>query len=506
MPISPALSQGALLAIQTTRFERLDVYFEHPNGLQKAGSVARGSFGRNWRVGGQIAFSTSLESHASAVWLRIEGLSSYELLELRLVSQPAARHQFELTAFAIGAALALLGVAALFNFGLSIGLRQSFFLWHGGWAATIMVWGIVWSQVGLTVFPELAGTTSNRLATGLACLAILLATLATAAALRRASPRWARQLLIGLGILVFFLGILSCLPGANISRFAIVLGIGTLACLAWASVCIVSAWRSGHPEGRDLAISWTIPMTTLAVTQIVDLSGVLWGGGDRIVMLSASALQVVGLTALAAARLGYLRIERDIAIETGAKLAKLAERDPLTGLLNRRGFLARCSEDYGELVNVPFGLLLIDLDRFKLVNDRFGHQAGDDSLIILARKLLTLEHRYPCRVGRLGGEEFVVGVSGLAGAELYGLGEALKVELADCDFSAIAPALHITASIGIAEGVADGPFEKLYPQADKALYAAKHAGRNSVVSFDRASAGRRDPTVSYEAEIERLGV
>ena len=133
VPIAPALSQDASLAIQSTRFERLDVYFEYRNGIRKAGSVGRGAYGSNWQVGGQIAFDTDVDNQASAAWLRIEGLQSYDLLELRMVSQPAAQRQFQLTAFTIGAALALLGIAALFNFGLALSLRQSFFLWHGGW-------------------------------------------------------------------------------------------------------------------------------------------------------------------------------------------------------------------------------------------------------------------------------------------------------------------------------------------------------------------------------------
>ena len=504
VPIAPALSQDASLAIQSTRFERLDVYFEYRNGIRKAGSVGRGAYGSNWQVGGQIAFDTDVDNQASAAWLRIEGLQSYDLLELRMVSQPAAQRQFQLTAFTIGAALALLGIAALFNFGLALSLRQSFFLWHGGWAATVMIWGLVWSQIGLTIIPEMAGTTSNRLATILACLAILLASLATAAALRQATPKRARRLLVALGGVVFALGTVSGLPAANIGRFAIVLGIGTLSCVALATACIAKAWKDGHVEGRYLAISWAIPMATLATTQIVDLGGVLWGGGDRIVMLFASALQVICLTGFAAARLGSLRVERDVAIETGLRMVELAERDPMTGLLNRRGFLARCSEDFGRLVKVPFGLLVIDLDRFKLVNDEFGHQTGDEVLIAISRKLQTFEARYACHVGRLGGEEFVVGVSGLDEEDLFRLGEAVKSELAQCNLDAIAPALRITTSIGIAQGIADGPFDTLYRQADDALYAAKHAGRNRVIIADISSARHQEIITLRVSGIDRV--
>ena len=89
--------------------------------------------------------------------------------------------------------------------------------------------------------------------------------------------------------------------------------------------------------------------------------------------------------------------------------------------------------------------------------------------------------------GRLGGEEFVLGVSGIAGADLRRLGEAVRTELAECPFNAIAPALQITVSIGIAQGLADGPFGSLYRLADDALYAAKRAGRNRVVTVEDGS-------------------
>lgn len=487
VPIAPAQARNASLAVQVTRFEQLDVYFEHQNGVEIPQTVTEGAFADKWHVGGQLAFAAPGDVPTQAVWLRLEGLESYDLLKLRIVSGAAAQRQFELTSLAIGAALALLGIAALFNFGLAIGLRRRFFLWHGGWSAAVMLWGVVWSQIGLLVLPGIAGTITSRLATGLACFAILLAALATASALRGILEKAALRLLVGLGSAMFAMGVASGLPGADITFFAPLLGIGTLMSVAVAVICIATAWRKGHVEGRDLAISWALPMATLVLTLVVDLGGVLWGGGDKIVMLFASALQVVCLTAFATTRLGALRVERDTAIATGKRLAELAERDPLTGLLNRRGFLARCAKDFGGRTTMPFGLILIDVDRFKAVNDEFGHQTGDEALILLADKLKTFEAAHDCHAGRLGGEEFVLGVSGIAGADLRRLGEAVRTELAKCPFDAIAPDLKITVSIGIAQGLADGPFGPLYRLADDALYAAKRAGRNRVVTVEDVS-------------------
>lgn len=121
--------------------------------MQHAGSIARGAYGEAWHAGGQLAFNAEGNNQVDAAWLRIEGLESYDLIELRIVGHSVARRQFELTSFVIGAALALLGITALFNLGLAISLRRCFFLWHGGRGATVMIWGMVWSQIGLTIYP-----------------------------------------------------------------------------------------------------------------------------------------------------------------------------------------------------------------------------------------------------------------------------------------------------------------------------------------------------------------
>ena len=485
LPVPASQSRDASLAMHTTRFERMSVMFEYADTLGPRQTIGRGDFADSWHIGGQVAFRARGDRPASAVWLRIAGLEDYNLLSLRIVSAQAAQRQFELTAFAIGAALALLGIAALFNIGLAASMRRSFFLWHGGWAATVMVWGLVWSQAGLAVFPAAAGTVSARLATVLACLAIMFATFATASALRDALPRWPLRLLGALGVLVLAAGVASGLPGVDIGQFAPVLMIGTLSSLALATACIAAGWRKGHGAARDLAISWAIPMVTLAMTQIVDLDAILWGGGDKVLMLYASALQVVCLTGFATVRLRALRMQRDRAVEIGKALAELAERDPLTGLLNRRGFLGKYAEAFGGAAGRPVGLLLIDVDKFKAVNDEFGHQAGDEVLVTLGRRLASFEERFGCRAGRLGGEEFVLGVSGVADGGLVELAETVRSELAECDFGATAPGHRISVSIGVAQGAADRPFQALYRKADEALYAAKREGRNRVVCADR---------------------
>lgn len=239
-------------------------------------------------------------------------------------------------------------------------------------------------------------------------------------------------------------------------------------------------------------------MLALGATEFLDLGANLVGGGAQIAVLLASAFQAVCLSGLTTRRLGVLRTERDAAIASEIALMELADRDALTGLLNRRGFVRRCEQAFGHLDQVPFGLLLIDIDRFKRINDRFGHEIGDAVLVGLSARLRALEDRHDCLTGRLGGEEFLIGISGLPASALRPFADRVR-EALRTDEDGIHPA--VTVSIGVAHGTASGPFAALYGKADRALYQAKTGGRNRVV-FGDGDTVARDPA---GAGLELLG-
>jgi diguanylate cyclase (GGDEF)-like protein len=486
---------GGKLVAHFTRFEQITAIFEHPDGTSERQSVRRGAFGDRWRLGGQIAFSSEAGKPVTAVWLRVEELQSYELLRVRFLSEDASSRQFELLAFLIGAAVAMLAVAAAYNIGLGLIMRRRFFLWHGCWATTMLLWGLIWSQAALVVFPSIAGTTASRIATILSCAAVMFAAVTAASAFKSFLPGLVCRVIGASGVLVALLGVAASVPGANLGIYGILLSVATLLTLLAVAVAIGVGWRRGHAQARDLAISWALPMIMLGATQIIDFNTTLWGGGAQIAVLFASAFQTICLSTLATLRLNILRVQRDAAVAAGNKLAELANRDPLTGLLNRRGFTKACEQMFGHRKTTPFGLLLIDVDHFKSVNDRFGHEAGDAVLVTIGAELRALEQVYPCCAGRLGGEEFVIGVTGFSAPALRQFAETVRSAVGALDHSAVAPHFLLTVSIGVAEGVADGPFRKLYGRADRALYAAKRSGRNKVVfaSTDEAAS---------EAQIE----
>jgi len=160
---------------------------------------------------------------------------------------------------------------------------------------------------------------------------------------------------------------------------------------------------------------------------------------------------------------------------------KMALTDPLTGLYNRRYFMRHLEGVLSarQLANVA--LLMIDVDSFKIVNDRFGHQAGDAALELLGERL-RLEARAVDLIARLGGEEFAVVMIGAGLNEVAATAERIRAKLAAEEFApAPESAFPLTVSIGAAVAQAcDIGMDKLMRAADRALYLAKARGRNRV--------------------------
>jgi diguanylate cyclase (GGDEF)-like protein len=155
--------------------------------------------------------------------------------------------------------------------------------------------------------------------------------------------------------------------------------------------------------------------------------------------------------------------------------------DELTGLLNRRSLQSRLAEvsQQAELTKQPVSLVMGDLDRFKLVNDKWGHSVGDlvlsQAADAMRQGLRTFELLY-----RIGGEEFLLVLPGAGENEALTIAESLRsaVEAAD------AGGLGVTCSFGVATSrPGDLAFEQLLQASDEALYAAKRAGRNRVEVF-----------------------
>jgi diguanylate cyclase (GGDEF)-like protein len=159
-----------------------------------------------------------------------------------------------------------------------------------------------------------------------------------------------------------------------------------------------------------------------------------------------------------------------------------AMTDPLTGLLNRRAFLQDAEALLQQQVqrDRPIGVLLVDLDHFKSINDRFGHAVGDKVLQIFARTT-RMNLRQTDLVGRLGGEEFTVVLADASVDNAYLVADRLRKAFAAAAGMIDGQPLHATASIGVAVIVDPSQdLAHLITLADQALYLAKARGRNRV--------------------------
>lgn len=171
-------------------------------------------------------------------------------------------------------------------------------------------------------------------------------------------------------------------------------------------------------------------------------------------------------------------------------LEELASLDGLSGLANRRGFDRQIERDWlqaGEHCK-PLALMMVDIDHFKLFNDRYGHVAGDTCLRAVGETLSLVTLEEAVLVARYGGEEFALLLPGLDLERAAALAEEARKAVEDLSINhSESPCGHVTVSIGVESFVPD-KFQTaadLVEAADNALYAAKRRGRNTVVAHAR---------------------
>jgi len=167
-----------------------------------------------------------------------------------------------------------------------------------------------------------------------------------------------------------------------------------------------------------------------------------------------------------------------------AELKSLARTDPLTGVNNRLALVEAAGRALDAAVGDgrPLGVLMLDVDHFKAVNDRFGHGGGDQVLLSLVERIQRVLGRGDV-IGRIGGEEFVVLSPGHGLRHTRVLGERIRAEVEGAQLTLDGRAFGMTVSVGVTEAApAERNVTALLQRADAALYAAKRAGRNRVVA------------------------
>ena len=253
-----------------------------------------------------------------------------------------------------------------------------------------------------------------------------------------------------------------------------------LVAVAFELACVVAmadaAWRVGQrpksPSKLLLALTGAV-YALLAVTVIrmamlpvhiaPDLTFATFtqSNAEALFLGGASALTPIAIILLLAR----------IITETIDTFQYQSQRDGLTGLFNRRAFDSMTAH-----AGAAGAVIFCDIDHFKRVNDRFGHEAGDVVICDFAELIGSVGHT----AGRIGGEEFALLLPGASAITAAGVAEDIRLRFNDMRHEVLPPGEGLSASFGVADYSADEPARRAFARADAALYAAKAAGRNRV--------------------------
>ncbi len=249
------------------------------------------------------------------------------------------------------------------------------------------------------------------------------------------------------------------------------------------------------PRGRARVYLFTVLGTLLCIVVAFAYDGYSWGTGEW--HLGTRPLNNVIIPVILAMPFFFLLLSkmRELAI-AHQELMSLASTDVLTSCLNRRAFTAMVDAylEKAKHGGVPGegALMIADIDHFKQINDRFGHDKGDEALRLVAHTMCEAV-RAPDLVGRVGGEEFGVFVPGADAVRSTALGERIRLAVQGLDFRPAGRRYPISVSVGGALFGQGASFNDIYQIADRHLYAAKRNGRNRVCIGDADSHCRRSP-------------
>jgi two-component system, sensor histidine kinase LadS len=237
------------------------------------------------------------------------------------------------------------------------------------------------------------------------------------------------------------------------------------------------SWRRGNRAAGWFLIAWTL-LEGFTIAAALHFLGTASDQGEGLLYYGLPLSMVAAAVLIALGVADRLRQQR-VALSDAERRART---DPLTGVLNRRSLIERL--DAGCLRararGLPISLLFIDLDHFKLINDSFGHQAGDACLRAIIDPIHA-ELRQSDVIGRYGGEEFVVILSSADATAAHPIAQRILERVAKVRVEGFGKPIELTCSIGVAASDTLGVWgEQLLSRADAAVYAAKRSGRNRV--------------------------
>ena len=249
----------------------------------------------------------------------------------------------------------------------------------------------------------------------------------------------------------------------------------------WLLSCLITRWKTMGGRGAWLVVG-ALGFQTLVFALRIGLVGISsWVGAE---LMQSSAVQTLTFMSTFAvvlvASMGFVFMARDRADEDNRRLAAV---DSLTGVANRRAVIAALDRDVARSIRThePMALMMVDIDHFKNVNDRYGHPVGDKVLCSVV-EVLRERVRSQDLVGRYGGEEFMVLLPDTTAKGGYLLAQQLCEAVQAVHLEHEGQPIPVTVSIGVYGGrLQPGDhWDMLISAADRALYEAKDRGRNRV--------------------------
>jgi len=483
-PQPPLVSEERVLSIYPPPLAPITLIGAHGMSL----TMTLDDFVANAHGNGRLAYRITSDTPASQpLVLKIEpggvrpAVVSFHLQSWDEYLKMDARWlAFASACFAVMLAMSLMALC------LALMLRDSTFGWYAGYVICYAV--IQGVQTGFLFHPpELTWLAGSAAPIATSAMALSLAFAAMFVSRFCELTRYAPVLHIPTVALAVGMSLLVLLDNSQVAVLvqtaqvlvSPLLALGTLMLLCAA---VVSAVQGSRPAWFFLA-GWTplLALTALYSSQMTGLLPDVTWLGDA--CLAAGAFEAVVLSLGLADRALIMRRDRHLVQE-------LADTDALTNVLNRRAWTENMRKLLDSGVDQPIALLFLDLDHFKMLNDRQGHAAGDRALVAVAEALRN-ELRPHDLLGRYGGEEFVAMLFGVEQAQALQVATRLCRRVHRLEIPVNNEGLLLSVSIGIAMRAPDDTVETLVERSDLAMYRAKLAGRNRARLDEKLETVRR---------------
>jgi len=252
---------------------------------------------------------------------------------------------------------------------------------------------------------------------------------------------------------------------------------------------IVLSFGALRMSARETAFVWTystfgLTALLLMTDKAIAMPITTWSERALLLACAVTALGRCASTGLYGSSMREALYKRGNELkEAHARIEELAQLDELTGLLNRRYIMKSLNAEMAraQRTGVACSVAIIDLDFFKRINDQFGHPVGDEALRTFAVTLLA-NLRIIDKLGRYGGEEFLLILPDTAKDQAARTLDRLRAIVSEVDWTAISAGMNLTMSAGICSVRQEDSADDILSRADAALYRAKDAGRNRVVA------------------------